>query len=444
MNIQRQQPQSIEAEESLISSALLMPSFVAEICESLNPDDFYKPSHQKIFAGIKALHAAKEPVDIITLMAELERQETLQDVGGISAVSAIQDYSPVAPSVTQYARIVKEKSLLRQMIQKASEVIQDCYNPTKQASEIIDAAHKEILSVKPGGGASDCFFMSDLLQKRCDYFESIEKRTIDPGIMSGFTRLDAMTCGFQKGELTIIAARPSMGKTSFARSIIRNISKRQPKTCTLIFSLEMSKEQITDSDISSESGVHMNLMRSGEIKNGWKDINDACGRMAAYKIAICDKSAPHISEIARISRQMKHKHNTGLIVVDYLQLVIGNHKDNRVLEVSDISRGLKNLARELNVPVVALSQLNRSLENRANKRPIMSDLRDSGAIEQDADVIMFIYRDEVYNKEENNPEKGTAEIDVAKNRNGPTGMAKLAFHARTASFFDLATGGYNG
>lgn len=384
------QPQNIEAEESLLCELMISGSTLGEVCEILVPEDFYKPSHKKIFAAIKSLYAKKEPVDLITTVTELQRVGIIEEVGGAAYLSQLINL-PMTLNSIRYAEIIRDKSMLRQMIEKASNAIKTCLSAGDSVSEIIDRVHQDILSVRPGGGVDDCFFMSDILPERIDLYEEIDKTKKPKGLFVGFSKLDLMTTGLQPGELTIIAARPSMGKTSFARSIVRNVSKRNRGFCSLIFSLEMSKEQLVDSDLSSEALVNMNKIRFGQASHDdWRSINNAASRMTDYRIAVCDKSAPHISEIARISRQMHKKHNIGLIVVDYLQLVTGNHKENRVLEVSDVSRGLKNLARELGIPVVALSQLNRSLETRANKRPIMSDLRDSGAIEQDKPYFLAI------------------------------------------------------
>ena len=388
--ITNQQPQNIEAEESLLCELMLSGVMLPEVCEILVAEDFYKPSHKNVFAAIKDLYTKNEPVDLITTIEKMQRLGTLEGSGGAAYVSQITN-CPQSMNSVRYAEIIRDKSMLRQMIAKASNAIRACFEAGDSVTEVIDRVHQDILSVRPGGGVDDCFFVSDLIHQRVDFYEEIDKTKRPRGLFVGFSSLDAMTTGLQPGELTIIAARPSMGKTSFARSIIRNVSKRNNGFCTLVFSLEMSKEQLADSDIASESCVNMNKIRFGQAsRDDWRHINNACSRMANYRIAVCDKSAPHISEIARISRQMKKKHNVGLIVVDYLQLVVGNHKESRVLEVSDVSRGLKTLARELGVPVVALSQLNRSLEQRSNKRPIMSDLRDSGAIEQDKPYFLAI------------------------------------------------------
>lgn len=434
----KQLPANIEAEESLIAACILYPKdYVSEVCEIVVADDFYKSSHCMLFRAISSLNSKKQHIDLVSVGEELAAQGTLQEVGLVTLATII-DTCPMSPNPAYYARLIKDKSLLRQMIGRLSESIQACLDPGTPAAETLDKIHADVLAIKPGGGVDDCFFVSDVIHQRVDMYEDIEKSKKPRGLFVGFSYLDAMTTGLQPGELTIIAARPSMGKTSFARSIVRNVSKRNKNFCTLIFSLEMSKEQLVDSDLSSESAVNMNKIRFGQAdKDDWRHITNAASRMADYRIAVCDKSAPHISEIARISRQMHKKHNVGLIVVDYLQLVVGNHKENRVMEVSDVSRGLKNLARELGIPVVALSQLNRSLETRANKRPIMSDLRDSGAIEQDADVIMFIYRDEVYNPA--TKDAGIAEIIVGKNRNGPIGTVRIMFRKDAAAFYDLAS-----
>lgn len=431
-------PHSTETEESVFSALMLDASVIPDVMEILREDDFYKPSHQKIYRAISDLYTKKEPVDLITVAEQMSKNGDLQDIGGAAALSRILDVAPMAPNAPAYAQIIKDKSLLRQMIAKAGDITRLCLQAgNTPVADVLDRIHQDVLQIRPGGGIGDCVWLSDIVSDRTDYYEDIQKTGKPQGIMTGFYKLDCLTYGFQKGDLVIIAARPSMGKTAFAQSIVRNVAKRGGTS--LVFSLEMSKEQLCDRDISGDAGLSLSSFKVGQASSEeWKVFTSACGRLSSRKIAICDKTAPGVSEIARIARQMHKKYGLDQIVVDYLQLISGDSRNGRNEEVSKISRALKNIARELNIPVVVLSQLNRNLEQRGNKRPVMSDLRDSGAIEQDADKILFIYRDEVYNKDENNPNIGKAEIDVAKHRNGATGVIFLHFQKETAQFSDLA------
>ena len=431
-------PHSTETEESVFSALMLDASVVSDVMEILREDDFYKPAHQKIYRAISDLYAKKEPVDLITVAEQMAKNGDLQDIGGASALSRILDVAPMAPNAPAYAQIIKDKSLLRQMIAKAGDITRLCLQAgSTPVADVLDRIHQDVLQIRPGGGIGDCVWLSDIVSDRTDYYEEIQKTGKPQGVMTGFYKLDCLTYGFQKGDLVIIAARPSMGKTAFAQSIVRNVAKRGGTS--LVFSLEMSKEQLCDRDISGDAGLNLSSFKVGQASSEeWKGFTSACGRLSSRKIAICDKTAPSVAEIARISRQMHKKYRLDQVVVDYLQLISGDSRNGRNEEVSKISRALKNIARELNIPVVVLSQLNRNLEQRGNKRPVMSDLRDSGAIEQDADKILFIYRDDVYDKADNNPNRGKAEIDLAKHRNGATGVVFLHFQKETAQFSDLA------
>lgn len=431
-------PHSIETEESVFSALMLDERVVSDVMEILKEDDFYKPAHRKIFRAVSDLHAKKEPIDILTVAEQMTKNGDIQDIGGAAFLARILDTAPMATNAAAYAQIIRDKSLLRQMISQAGEITRACMQPgNRPVAEILDSIHQDVLKIRPGGGISDCVWLRDVVMSRIDHYKKIKKEGRPQGVMTGFFKLDCLTYGFQKGELVIIAARPSMGKTAFAQSIVRNVARRGG--AALIFSLEMSKEQLCDRDISGDAAVNLGGFKVGRASDSeWTEFVTACDRLAPRRIAICDKTAPSVAEIARISRQMHKKHGLDLVVVDYLQLISGDSAAGRNEEISRISRGLKNIARELDIPVVSLSQLNRNLEQRNNKRPVMSDLRDSGAIEQDADKIIFIYRDEVYNKDENNPNKGKAEIDLAKHRNGSTGVVFMHFHKETAQFVDLS------
>lgn len=434
-------PHSVEAEESLLCSAILFNDDVKEAFDIVATKDFYRPSNAKIFSAIKRVMIKNSPVDLVSVSEELSRAGDLDAVGGYSGLARLTDTVPAAANTTYYAEIIRDKALLRTMILKAYQIIQNCHTPRKPAMEIIDECHSAIMDVRPVGGIDDCFFLSDVLSQRVDHYELIEKEGLQPGVMTGYRRLDYMLRGLKGGSLNIIAARPSMGKTSFCQSIAINAAKMNTKT--LVFSIEMPKEQLADREITSESGIDQHKILLGRLsQKDWHEVMGACGRIPGDRILICDIPSIHVSEICRISRQAKLKHGIGMIIIDYLQLIRGEKKDTQAQQISYISKTLKALSRELNIPVVPLSQLNRNLEQRTDKRPIMSDLRESGAIEEDADTIMFIYRDEVYNTDENNPNKGKAEIIIGKNRNGPTGTVSLAFRPESMKFYDLAEGGY--
>ena len=383
-------PHSTETEESVFSALMLDASVIPDVMEILREDDFYKPSHQKIYRAISDLYAKKEPVDLITVAEQMLKNGDLQDIGGAAALSRILDVAPMAPNAPAYAQIIKDKSLLRQMIAKAGDITRLCLQAgNTPVADVLDKIHQDVLQIRPGGGIGDCVWLSDIVSDRTDYYEEIQKTGKPQGVMTGFYKLDCLTYGFQKGDLVIIAARPSMGKTAFAQSIVRNMAKRGGTS--LVFSLEMSKEQLCDRDISGDAGLSLSSFKVGQASSEeWKGFTSACGRLSSRKIAICDKTAPSVAEIARIARQMHKKYRLDQVVIDYLQLISGDSRNGRNEEVSKISRALKNIARELNIPVVVLSQLNRNLEQRGNKRPVMSDLRDSGAIEQDKPYFLAI------------------------------------------------------
>lgn len=430
-------PSNLDAEHSLISTCLIIPGAAAKAVDILKPSDFHHPQLGKLFEVICKLTKDSMPVDLAAVY------QATKDKTYTSILMKCVDNYP-ASQVDHLVNIISGCSMLRNMITKAELVIQRCCKGEAPTAEIIDACHKEILSVTPGGTLDDCHLFDDLIHDRLEHYERVSKGEAFSGIQTGYRAIDRLTGGLGNGDLIILAARPSMGKTAFAQSITRNVNRLHDSS-SLIFSLEMSKEQLVDRDISGEAGLNLMRLRTPGIPTqDWREIIGASSRLSNGKLYICDRSSIHISELARIARQMKAKHNIGLIVVDYIQLVTGEAREGRTQEVSGISRGLKGIARELKIPVIALSQLNRKLEDRADKRPQMSDLRESGAIEQDADMIIFIYRDEVYNKDENNPNRGVAEINIAKQRNGPVATVNLAFQHKSARFMDLYEGDYAG
>ncbi|MBU4317379.1 MAG: replicative DNA helicase [Proteobacteria bacterium] len=422
-------PQNIEAEESLISSILVDNSALYEIIEILSPENFYRSNHQKIFAAIIKLFERSEPVDLITLSNELKNRNQLEEIGGASYLAGLIDTVPLAINVRHYANIVYEKSCLRSLIQKSNTIIQKCFEDTGDFEGVVDFAERAIFEISENKSRQAFTPISQIIDINIEMLaEKQANKSMITGVPSDFVDLDRYTSGFQRSDLIILAARPSMGKTSLALNIARNAAVEH-NVPVAIFSLEMSKEQLSMRMLCAESRIDSSRLRSGFFsRDDWDTITEVAGVLSEAPIFIDDSPVISAMEIRAKARRLKMDKNIGLIIIDYLQLMRANRTlERRDLEISDISRSLKALAKELDLPVMALSQLNRMLEQRNDKRPKLSDLRESGALEQDADVVAFIYRDEVYNKEENNPHKGTAEIILAKQRNGPTGTATLAF-----------------
>ena len=433
-------PQNIEAEQSILGGVLLENSAINSALEIISRDDFYSEAHRKIFAVIVDLSEKNEPVDLITLSNALKGKNLLEAVGGTAYLASLVDSVPSAANVSNYAKIVKEKAILRGLITSATDIINSCYEAGTDVDEILDQAEHSIFEISENKVRPSFFPIREIVK---DSFRSIEelfsRKDLITGVPTGFEKLDDLTSGLQKSELIIIAGRPSMGKTAFALNIAQYVAL-EAQTPAAIFSLEMSKEQLAFRLLASESKVDSQRLRKGFLgETDWPKLTTAAGKLSDAPIFIDDTPAITVLEMKAKSRRLKADQGLGLIIVDYIQLMrTGSYRESREQEISEISRSLKALAKELRVPVIALSQLNRKVEERPNRRPQMADLRESGAIEQDADVIAFIYRDEVYNKSDDNPEKGTAEIIVAKQRNGPTGMVKLAFLERFTSFENLA------
>lgn len=437
---QARYPQNVEAEESIISAILLDNSTLIDVVEILSADDFYKPSHKKIFTAIADLFARSEPVDLVTLSEMLQKNGQLEEIGGASYLARIIDTAPMAVNARHYAKIIKDKAVLGRLINKASTIIQKCHERNIEVEDAIDFAETAIFEVSGDKIKPSFYPISNIIQTNIDTLEDRQNRNeIFTGNPTGFRQLDHMTSGLQNSDLIILAARPSMGKTAFALNIARNTAF-MTKKAVAVFSLEMSKEQLSMRMLASEARVDSGLIRNGKFSTSdWQRITEAAGYLSEAPLFIDDSPNLTAMEIRAKSRRLKMEKNLGLIIIDYLQLMKGrSDSETRAIEISEISRSLKALAKELEVPVIALSQLNRMLEQRSDKRPMMSDLRESGALEQDADLVVFIYRDEVYNKDENNPNKGKAEIIIAKQRNGPVGTVHLAFLGHYTRFEDLA------
>jgi replicative DNA helicase len=437
-------PQHIEAEESILSAILIDNSVLFEVLEVLSPEDFYRTAHKRIFSGIRDLFTRNEPVDLVTLNNILREQGKLEEVGGATYLATLVDSVPIAVNAQHYAKIVHDKACLRRLIEKANAIARRCFEDRGNIDETIDFAESCMFEISESKVRPSFFPISQLIESSIDALEERQgNKTLVTGVPSGFTEIDEKTAGLQRSDLIILAARPGMGKTALALNIARNAAV-DTNVSVAIFSLEMSKEQLSMRMLSSEARVDSSRMRRGFIsQEDWMNITDAAGTLSEAPIYIDDSPDISALEIRAKARRLKMEKNIGLVVIDYLQLMKSHSpKERRDLEISEMSRSLKALAKEIDVPVLALSQLNRKLEDRSDKRPLLSDLRESGALEQDADVVAFIYRDEEYNKDENNPNRGRAEILVAKQRNGPTGIVKLAFLNSITRFENLAADQY--
>jgi replicative DNA helicase len=439
-SLEKLPPQNIEAETSLLSAILIDNDTLFDVLEVITPDDFYRLAHQKIFAAAAELFSNREPIDLITLSNALKEKGELESVGGAAYLARIVDTVPLAVNARHYARIIHNKATLRRLINNASSIVKRCFEDRGDVQEIVNFAEQSIFEISEEKATKAFHTIRDLIADNYDMLDKrAENKSILTGVPSGFTRLDTLTSGFQNSDLIIIAARPGMGKTSFALNIARNAAV-DSSAPVAIFSLEMSKEQLSLRMMCAEGRVDSVRARTGMFhKEDWMNLMAAGGVLSEAPIYIDDSPNISASSIRTKARRLKMDKGLGLIIVDYLQLMRGmTVSERRDLEISEISRTLKILAKELDIPIIALSQLNRALEQRSDKRPILSDLRESGALEQDADLVAFIYRDEIYNKEETNPEKGKAEIILAKHRNGPVGSVMLTFLGAYTRFENLA------
>jgi replicative DNA helicase len=433
-------PQNIEAEQSILSAILIDNNVLLDVIELLAAVDFYKSAHQKIYSAILDLFDKGEPVDLVTLANRLDEKGQLEDVGGASYLARLVDTVPLAVNAQHYAKIVHSKAALRRLIEKANAIAKRCFKDEGEVDEVIDFAEASIFEVSDRKSKQAFYPLSKLILHNIETLEEKQgNRSLVTGVPMGFTVLDNLTSGLQNSDLIILAGRPSMGKTALALNIARNAAI-ESNIPVAVFSLEMSKEQLSLRMLCSEARLDSSRLRGGFFSmDDWRRLTDAAGVLSESPIYIDD--TPNISamEIRAKARRLKMDKNIGLIVIDYLQLMQGRGTaERRDLEISEMSRALKALAKELSLPVLALSQLNRMLEQRNDKRPRLSDLRESGALEQDADVVAFIYRDEIYNRDENNPKKGTADIILAKQRNGPTGEVTLTFLTTYTRFENIA------
>ncbi|MGG1657284.1 replicative DNA helicase [Geobacillus thermopakistaniensis] len=431
-------PQSIEAEQAVLGAVFLDPTALTLASERLIPEDFYRAAHQKIFHAMLRVAHKGEPVDLVTVTAELAALEQLEEVGGVSYLSELADSVPTAANVEYYARIVEEKSLLRRLIRTATSIAQDGYTREDEIDVLLDEAERKIMEVSQRKHSGAFKNIKDVLVQTYDNIEMLHNRNGDiTGIPTGFTELDRMTSGFQRSDLIIVAARPSVGKTAFALNIAQNVATKTNENVA-IFSLEMSAQQLVMRMLCAEGNINAQNLRTGKLTpEDWGKLTMAMGSLSNAGIYIDDTPSIRVSDIRAKCRRLKQESGLGMVVIDYLQLIQGSgrNRENRQQEVSEISRSLKALARELEVPVIALSQLSRSVEQRQDKRPMMSDLRESGSIEQDADIVAFLYRDDYYNKDSEN--KNIIEIIIAKQRNGPVGTVQLAFIKEYNKFVNL-------
>ncbi len=440
-------PQNLEAEMSVLGGILLENDALNRALELLRPADFYRESHRKIFNAMIRLSDKNEPADLVTLTAELKARQELEDAGGSSYLGTLVDYVPTAANITYYCKLVKEKAIARKLIEVSTDIATRGYDGGDM-EDILDQAEKSIFEISENRTRPSYFPVREILK---DTFRSIEKlyerKELVTGVPTGFHDLDKMTAGLQSGDLVVIAARPSMGKTAFILNVVEYAATHTENPVpAVIFSLEMSKEQLVQRMLCSLAKVDAGRLRTGHLGDSdWPKLTMAAGQLNETRIFIDDTPAISVLELRSKARRLKAEHGLGLIVVDYLQLMRGSNPESRQQEISEISRSLKALAKELGVPVIALSQLNRSLESRTDKRPLMADLRESGAIEQDADVIMFIFRETVYCEDcksrEKTCEKGhekDAEIIVGKQRNGPIGTVHLTFRGEFTRFENQA------
>jgi replicative DNA helicase len=433
-------PQSIEAEESLLSGILIDNNTLLDVIDIISPEDFYRSAHQKIFSGIVELFSKNEPVDLVTLTNALKERGSLEEIGGATYLATLVDTVPLAVNAKHYAKIVHDKATLRRLIERANDIAKECFEDRGNVDEIIDFAETSIFEISKNKHKQSFYRISEIIDGNIETLEERQgNKALVTGVPTGFTRLDNLTSGLQKSELIILAARPSMGKTALALNIARNAAV-DANVPIAMFSLEMSKEQLSMRLLCSEARIDSSRLRGGFFSmEDWRKLTDAAGVLSDTSIFIDDTPDISAMEIRAKARRLKMEKDIGLVIIDYLQLMKGRMSaERRDLEISEISRSLKALAKELDVPVMALSQLNRMLEQRNDKQPRLSDLRESGALEQDADVVAFIYRDEIYNSDDNNPKKGTADILIRKNRNGPTGEVILTFLDSYTRFENLA------
>ena len=435
---ERVPPQNIEAEQAVLGAMLIKKEAIIEVQEILQPDDFYREAHRLVYEAMLELSGNDEAVDLVTLTEQLRKSEQLEKIGGLPFITQLANAVPTAANVGYHAKIVKEKAELRNLINAATKIASAAYEDTDSVENIMDEAEKSILAVanRQNGGAFES--MKSIVMRTFERINVLyESKGGLTGISSGFKDLDKLTSGLQKSDLILVAARPSMGKTAFTLNIAAYCGLHNRKVA--FFSLEMSKEQLMQRMMCSEGGIDATRLRTGQLDEGeWNKLVETADRLSRAPIFIDDTAGITVMDLRSKARRLKAEHGLDLIIIDYLQLMQGRaskNSDNRQQEISEISRSLKALARELDVPVIALSQLSRSVESRQVKKPMLSDLRESGSLEQDADIVMFLYREDYYDKDTEN--KNITEIIVAKHRNGPVDSIQLFFQKEYTKFRDL-------
>lgn len=434
-------PQNLEAEAAVLGAIMLDKDAIIKVADILHSDDFYDEKNKAIYLAMLELYEKSQSIDILTASNLLDEQKKLDFIGGSSYLAALVNSVPTAAHVLHYGTAVRKKGTLRRLINAAAEITNLGYKEEDDIETILDRAEQKLFSVSQKFLKQVFIPITQVLHETFDRLDELHKNKGQlRGLSTGFIDLDRQLGGLQKSDLVILAARPSMGKTSLALDMARNVAVNS-KICVGIFSLEMSKDQLVDRLLSSESDVNLWKLRTGNLSdhpenNDFEKIGNAMARLSEAPIYIDDTAGANIMEIRTKARRLQAENDLGLIIIDYLQLMTGSSAENRVQEVSEISRALKSLSRELNIPVLALSQLNRAVENRPDKRPLLADLRESGSIEQDADVVMFIYREDMY-KGDSSQKPNIAEIHIAKHRNGPTGRLELYFDAEKTSFRNL-------
>ena len=440
-------PQDIEAEQAVLGAIFLDADSIIDAMEIIEPQDFYRRSHQIIFQAMIQLNDRNESIDLITLKAEIEKSNSLEDIGGLTYLTELSQASPSAASIAYYAKIVDDKATLRNLIQTASRIVTKGFEQDEDVQSIVDQAEKSILEVSEKRNSNGFQSIADVLNRTIENIDQLAQNNEEiTGLPTGYAALDKMTAGLQKEELIILAARPAVGKTAFALNIAQNVGTKTDRSVA-IFSLEMGAESLVNRMLCAEGSIEASHLRTGQLsEEEWRNLIVAMGSLSNASIYIDDTPGIKISEIrARCRKLAQEKGNLGLILIDYLQLIEGTGRENRQQEVSEISRQLKKLAKELKVPVIALSQLSRGVEQRQDKRPVLSDIRESGSIEQDADIVAFLYRDDYYQREGDEEDGGeepqnnnVIEVIIEKNRSGARGTVELLFIKEYNKFSSLS------
>jgi replicative DNA helicase len=433
-------PHNTDAEKSVLGALMLDKEAIIRVADMVQVGDFYHDKHSRIYEAMLELYEAREPIDLLSLSNKLEEKDQLEAIGGTSYLAELVNAVPSASNVAHYAHVVEKKAILRRLISAANDIADLGFNESQDIQLTLDEAEQKIFAVAQKHAKKDFVAIKSVLEEAFNRIDELHNAGSDMrGVPSSFGDLDNILAGFQKSDLVILAARPSIGKTTFALDIARNIGTKS-KVPVGIFSLEMSSDQLVDRMIAAQGGIDLWKLRTGKLRSGegsddFERINSAMGVLSEAPIFIDDSASANIMQLRTMARRLQAEHHLGLIIIDYLQLMEGRRTENRVQEISEISRGLKNLAKELNIPIIALSQLSRAVESRDDKVPKLSDLRESGSIEQDADVVLFLYREDRYKPD--TPNKNIVEVIVAKHRNGPLGRVHLYFDEASTTFRSL-------